>query len=258
MISKPLRRRRQRITEGDAVQTLYVEVPYASFRKSYARSFAETYPLPPPATIYGMLLSLVGERFRQRHAGVRLAFAYKCRKQNERCEEACLPHVATTLRKLSRFKYGTISTEAKRKTLKPDFIETLCGIEFLCWVDSSNEDASLIGAANDDSKEASAPTLEERIVAALESPASVERYGVLSLGLSDDAVNDVRLCTTIKGDWHRLFPRNTGMMELPVWVDHVGAAKTRWRRYELEQQAILSPSSPDGDEWQWTEIVAPN
>ena len=166
--------------------------------------------------------------------------------------------MATTLRKLSRFKYGTISTEAKRKTLKPDFVETLCGIEFLCWVDSSNEAASMTGAANDGGERASAQTLEERIVAALKSPASVERYGVLSLGLSDDAVNDVRLCPTINGNWHRLFPRNTGMMELPVWVDHVGAAKTRWRRYELEQQATMSPAAPDGNEWQWTEIVAPN
>lgn len=239
------------------MQTLYVEVPYASFRKSYARSFAETYPLPPPATVYGMLLSLVGERFRQRHAGVRLAFAYKCQKQNEQCKVACLPHVATTLRKLSRFKYGTISTEAKRKTLKPDFIQTLCGIEFLCWVDSSNEDGSRTDEASDNSENASAQTLEDRIVAALESPASIERYGVLSLGLSDDAVNDVRLCPTVRGNWHRLFLRNMGMMELPVWVDHVGAAKTLWRRYELEQQAITSPPAPDGDEWQWTEIVAP-
>src|SRR6266852_1217890 len=88
MISKSSRRRRLRKTEGDAVQTLYIEVPYASFRKSHARSFAETYPLPPPATVYGMLLSLVGERFRRRHEGVRLAFAYKR-----------LPHIATTLRK---------------------------------------------------------------------------------------------------------------------------------------------------------------
>lgn len=258
MTSKSSHQAKQQITEGDAVQTLYVEVPYASFRKSYARSFAETYPLPPPATVYGMLLSLVGERFRRRHAGVRLAFAYKCRKQNLRCEEACLPHVATTLRKLSRFKYGTISTEAKRKTLKPDFIETLCGIEFLCWVDSSNEAARVTGSEDDDSGKANVLTLEERIVAALESPTSVKRYGVLSLGLSDDAVNDVRLCPTIKDNWHRLFPRNTGMMELPVWVDHVGAAQTRWRRYELEQQAITSPSGPDGDKWQWTEIVAPS
>lgn len=236
------------------MQTLYVEVPYASFRKSYARSFAETYPLPPPATIYGMLLSLVGERFRQRHAGVRLAFAYKCRKQNEPCEEACLPYVATTLRKLSRFKYGV----AGKGGSKPDFIETLCGIEFLCWVDSSNEVVSMTDTAENTGKQVNAPPLEERIVAALETPASVERYGVLSLGLSDDAVNDVHLCPTVEGKWHRLLPRNTGMMELPVWVDHVGAAKTRWQRYELEQQVTISPSLPDGNEWQWTEIVAPN
>lgn len=239
------------------MQTLYVEVPYASFRKSYARSFAETYPLPPPATVYGMLLSLVGERFRRRHAGVRLAFAYKCRKQNERCEEACLPHVAMTLRKLSRFKYGTISTEAKRKTLKPDFIETLCGIEFLCWVDSSNEDGGRADAADDGGRRAGALTLEERIVAALESPESVDRYGVLSLGLSDDAVNDVRLRDQVGDQWHRLLPSDTGTMELPVWVDHVGAADTRWQRYELEQQATVPPASPNGDEWKWTKIVAP-
>lgn len=54
---------------------LYIEVPFASFRKSYARSLAETYPFPPPATIYGMLLSLVGEWYRSRHQGVKLAFA---------------------------------------------------------------------------------------------------------------------------------------------------------------------------------------
>src|SRR5262244_3855476 len=106
---------------------LRVEVPYASFRKSYARSFAETYPLPPPATVYGMLLSLVGERFRGRHEGVRLAFAYKR-----------IPQIATTLRKLSRYKYGVAAKQSKLGNA-PDFIETLCGIEFLCWVDSSQE-----------------------------------------------------------------------------------------------------------------------
>ncbi|KAF0248188.1 MAG: hypothetical protein FD167_2417, partial [bacterium] len=29
------------------MMVLHIEAPYASFRKSYARSFAETYPLPP-------------------------------------------------------------------------------------------------------------------------------------------------------------------------------------------------------------------
>ena len=217
--------------------TLHVEVPYASFRKSYARSFAETYPLPPPATVYGMLLSLVGERFRRRHEGVRLAFAYKC-----------LPKVATTLRKLSRFKYGVPGKQSKLGNA-PDFIETLCGIEFLCWVDSSSEKVDEDGKPKGDGR-----NLEQRIVEALRSPASVDRYGVLCLGLSDDAINSISLCENVKDEWRLLSPRNTGTMELPVWVDHVGAADTRWHRYELEASAtIIAPPVED----QWTEIAAP-
>ena len=211
--------------------TLHVDVPYASFRKSYARSFAETYPLPPPATVYGMLLSLVGERFRRRHVGVRLAFAYKR-----------VPQIATTLRKLSRYKYGVPGKQAKFGNA-PDFIETLCGVDFLCWVDSSGEhDAG--------------QTLEQRIVTALDRLLKVlTRYGVLCLGLSDDAVNDVRLCETVEGEWYRLVLHDMGAIELPVWVDHVGAANTRWQRYQLEDHAT-TVTTPTVD--QWTEIRAPN
>src|SRR5262245_54037700 len=175
--------------------TARVDVPYASFRKSFARSFAETYPLPPPATVYGMLLSLVGERFRSRHEGVRLAFAYKR-----------IPQIATTLRKLSRYKYGVPAKQSKLGNA-PDFIETICGVEFLCWVDSSQE------------KEG-AETLETRIITAIQSPDKVDRYGLLCLGLSDDAVNEVSLCRDIKGQWHRLLPSSAGSIELPIWVDH--------------------------------------
>jgi CRISPR-associated protein Cas5t len=221
------------------VITLYVEAPYASFRKSYARSFAETYPLPPPATVYGMLLSLVGERFRRRHEGVRLAFAYKR-----------VPHIATTLRKLSRYKYGVPSKQSKLGNA-PDFIETLCGIEFLCWVDSLREKLNEDGTPKGDGR-----NLEMRIVEAIQSPANVDRYGVLCLGLSDDAVNNVSLRDNIDGEWHRLFLSNTGTMELPVWVDHIGAAQTRWRRYELEANATSATAPMNED--QWTEIIAPN
>lgn len=212
--------------------TLRVEVPYASFRKSYARSFAETYPLPPPATIYGMLLSLVGERFRSRHEGVRMAFAYKS-----------IPPIATTLRKLSRYKYGVPAKQSKLGNA-PDFVETLCDIEFLCWVDSSLE--------NND-----APNLETRIIEAIDSPSKVDRYGLLCLGLSDDAVNDLSLCRRIEDEWHRLIPSHSGSMELPVWVDHVGSAKTRWSRYYLEPLPKTLSASPGDDDWQWTQIIAP-
>lgn len=213
--------------------TLRVEVPYASFRKSYARSFAETYPLPPPATIYGMLLSLVGERFRRRHEGVRLAFAYKS-----------IPAIATTLRKLSRYKYGVPNKQSKLGNA-PDFVETLCDIEFLCWVDSSMETGD-------------APNLEMRITEAIKSPDTVDRYGLLCLGLSDDAVNDVSICQRIEDEWHRLLPSPNGSVELPVWVDHVGSAGTRWSRYHLEPAAKALSDGPGNNDWQWTQIVSPN
>lgn len=230
--------------------TLSVEVPYASFRKSYARSFAETYPLPPPSTVYGMLLSLVGERFRQRHQGVRMAFAYRCRCDEERrCGLPCLPHVATTLRKLSRYKYGVASKQSALGNA-PDFVETLCDIEFLCNVDSSLEKQI------DDGKTVS-KTLEARIIEAIQEPTYVQRFGVLSLGLSDDAVNSVNVYTHAKGLWHRLLPKDWGGIELPIWVDHVGGANTRWQRYELEvNSSELNCEAGDG-EWGWTEMIDP-
>jgi CRISPR-associated protein Cas5t len=179
-----------------------------------------------------MLLSLVGERFRNRHEGVRLAFAYKR-----------IPQIATTLRKLSRYKYGVPAKQSKLGNA-PDFIETLCGIEFLCWVDSSKEKPG-------------AETLEARIVTAIQDPDKVDRYGMLCLGLSDDAVNDVSLRRTIDGRWHRLLPRSAGSIELPVWVDHVGSAKTRWNRYQLELEAGNLIAGPGDDDWDWTEIISP-
>lgn len=230
--------------------TLCVEVPYASFRKSYARSFAETYPLPPPATAYGMLLSLVGERFRSRHEGVRLAFALKCEhtEDDKSCRSPCVPRIATTLRKLSRFKYGVPGKQSKLGNA-PDFVETLCGIKLLIWLDSSQETLDKNGQQKGDRR-----TLEERVVTAIHDPASVDRYGVLCLGLSDDAVNEVRLCEETEGEWHHLLPKPDGAIELPVWVDHVGAANTRWQRYELASQATTA-TTPHEDEW--TRIVAP-
>lgn len=241
---------------------LHVETPYASFRKSFARSFAETYALPPPATVYGMLLSLVGEHFRARHEGVQLAFAYRR-----------LPRIATTIRKLSRFKYGVPN---KQSTLgnAPDYIETLCNIEFLCWVDSSEE-------MPNDNGEAKGATLEQRLLKSLQTPHEITRRGVLSLGLSDDAVNEISLCEQIEGKWlrllpdgniglplvdertdeqskwHRLLPNDKGSLELTVWVDHVGAANTRWRRFDFEKRAALIENQPGTEDWQWIQISDP-
>jgi CRISPR-associated protein Cas5t len=56
---------------------LYVEVPFCAFRPHTSRDYQDTYPFPPPATVYGMLLSLVGVDWRekQQYAGVELVLA---------------------------------------------------------------------------------------------------------------------------------------------------------------------------------------
>jgi CRISPR-associated protein Cas5t len=190
--------------------SLHVETPYGSFRSSFARSYAETYLLPPPSTLYGMLLSLVGERQRRAHLGVRLAIGFVRR-----------PRLATVLTKLSRYKYGVPSKQAKLGNA-PDYVEVLCGIDCRIDIDSMGESAN--------------PTLEERLSVALDFPDRIERTGVLCLGLSNDLA-DVRRTRTgedVSGiEWLTL--DDCGTLELPVWVDHVGSADTRWRRFRLER-----------------------
>lgn len=217
---------------------LRVEAPFGSFRKSYARGFAESYPLPPPSTIYGMLLSLVGERMRARHAGARLAIGYLAPPG----ERPRLPKVATVLRKLSRFKYGVPGKQYKehggRAVENPilDYAEVLCGIEFVVWVDSANETTR--------------PGLSDRLAEAIDTPERVTRTGIVCLGLSDDAVNDIARWPG--GDTREicwLQPRDDGGVELPVWVDHVGAAGTCWQRFQLDERSSPGAAPPPSEAW---------
>lgn len=201
---------------------LRFEAPFGSFRTSFARSYAETYVLPPPSTIYGMLLSLVGERQRRSHLDVRIAIAFERQ-----------PRLATVLKKLSRYKYGVPSKQSSKGNA-PDYVEVLCGIQGHVFIDSSREPAF--------------PKLEERITQAIDSPEHVDRTGLLCLGLSDDMVDLSRF----NPDKHRppnhwLTPDNTGSIELPVWVDHVGSANTRWRRFRLTN--ANGERAPSDDLW---------
>lgn len=72
---------------------LYVHVPCATFRTSHSREYGKTYPVPPPSTVYGMLLYLVGETNAKKHCGVKLALAMLSQ-----------PQKSVVLRKMRRFK----------------------------------------------------------------------------------------------------------------------------------------------------------
>lgn len=209
----------------DKMLALQVEVPIACFRQSRAREYAETYPVPPPSTVYGMLLSIVGEMDRYKHCGIKLAIALLTQ-----------PQKSTVIRTFRRFKKKEISDPSNAR---PDYQELLTDIRFIVWV-----------ALGTDSSQ---PTLPERLQMAFADPTSVNRFGGLCLGESRDLVNGVTL-------WHHnnqsefmwwLVQNEDGTLTLPYWVDHVGSQGTRWRRYLFQE---LSQAHPP--ESAWTSIEA--
>jgi len=206
--------------------TLYVDVPFATFRQSHAREYGKTYPVPPPSTIYGMLLSLVGETNVYRHCGVKLAIAMLSK-----------PKKSVVLRQLRRFKVKDIHDA---RNIIPQHQEILSDIKFMVWV-----------ASNDEQTE---PTLSERIEQALTLPSSINRFGCLYLGESNDLINVVKLVSHNYLVEHRqwLIQDNKGKLTLPYWVDHVGSMGTRWLRYTLIQ---ISPQYPP--DLSWTIIQSP-
>ncbi len=204
---------------------LYVEVPFATFRQSHGREYGQTYPVPPPSTVYGMLLSLVGETDAYKHCGVQLAIAMLSQ-----------PRKSKVLRQLRRFKVKDYSDS--RNTI-PEYQEILTDIKFITWVASGAEQVQ--------------PTLSDRVEQALRHPTSVQRFGCLYLGESNDLVNVVKLVSNDYRSESRkwLIRDDEGLMTLPYWVDHVGSRGTRWLHYNLQEISTQSP--PDSS---WTTIQA--
>lgn len=187
---------------------IYIDVPVATFRQSHAREYGKTYPYPPHSTVYGLLLSLVGEMDLNKHCGVQLAIAMLSQ-----------PEKSKTLRTLHRFKF---KQEEHLGNKRPDYQEILTDIRFLVWVQSGEDKTN--------------PNLSKRLEQALLNPDSVNRWGVLYLGESDDLVNIIKLVSddfSVKSrQW--LIQDNNGWITLPYWVDHFGFKGTHWLRYRLE------------------------
>jgi CRISPR-associated protein Cas5t len=194
---------------------LYVTVPIACFRKGRAREFLETESLPPPATCYGFLLSLVGETQRRRHVGCRVAPVLLNR-----------PDQSVVLRTVWRVKETPLGSAGNTR---PDYQQLLCPVELVVWLDSSDETGD-------------GERLEERVRCALDSPARIDRFGGLSLGESTHLVDRV---DTFLPDPNRVgqafLKADRGRMTLPVWVDHVGSAGTRYVTGDLTVRPLTEP-----------------
>lgn len=201
---------------------LRVSVPFCSFRKAYAREFLESERFPPPATVYGFLLSLVGEELRETYKGTRLAIAVVREAQ-----------VAQLLRTVWRVKKKT-EKPGTGQNKRPDYQEVLSGLEICIWV-------------------AEGP-LAEKLGVAAEQPERIDRYGGLCLGESRDLVDEIQFRPALTGTGLWLMKQEKGEYPLPVWVDHVGSKGTKWRQFGIKEAPL---SEPPTDDPRWIEIVPP-
>lgn len=211
--------------------TLFVSVPVASFRNPYAREYLETYPYPPPSTLYGLLLSCVGEESRNAHIGVEIAYALLDPK----------PYISRVLRTKWRIKDKNIPIGTGNNKV-PDFQELLTGLKMIIWLRHGKN-------------ESTSPSLKERVKNILARPSCASRYGSLCLGESTHMVNDLREWRDIDGTTgDMLVPADEdGDISLPIWADHVNLSRTRWGRYRIIHLNNLKLP----DERMWI-TVAPN
>lgn len=175
---------------------LYVDCPCTSFPRSFARDFKETYRYPPPSTVYGMLLSLVGEADMNQHRGVKLAIGII----------GADPPISRILRKQRHHKFSKshLGTYPTSKFSKPNHHELLTDLQLVVELDS--EDARTRKLVN-------------RLAIALSTPSKISRFGGLSLGESWALVNGVRPYRETDGTIRWLVKDNRGLISLPIWID---------------------------------------
>jgi CRISPR-associated protein Cas5t len=105
----------------------------------------------------------------------------------------------------------------------------LSGIRLAIWLDSTEE-------------EGPTPTLEDRVAVAIDHPERITRSGGLSLGESTHLVDEVgRLPRNEPGPVRAYVLHERGRLSLPVWVDHVGSAGTRYVSGDLEMSNLHEP-----------------
>jgi CRISPR-associated protein Cas5t len=208
--------------------SLYISVPVACFRAPRAREYFETFPCPPPSTVYGMLLSMVGEVNRRIHEGAEIAIAMLSE-----------PAYSVVLRTLWRVK-GRNEGLGLGNNRRPDFQELLTDVRLAVWVRKGK-------------CERVDRSLTTRLQAAINQPDSVARFGGLSLGESTHLVDEVALLSQQSVRGQLLVAEDDGDLSLPVWPDHVGAA-TRWGQYCL----VDSDLTDELPQKSWTIIRRPS
>lgn len=207
---------------------LYVSVPVASFRVPRAREYFETFPVPPPATVYGMLLSMIGEVNRRVYEGAEIAVAL--------LSEPAYSVVLRTLWRVKKKEGGLGLGENRR----PDFQELLTDISIGIWIRHETNERDEI-------------SLVHQLKQAIENPSKVNRFGALALGESTHLVNEVGILDIAKTNFCQiLLNDDEGDLSLPIWADHISSA-TNWGQFRLSQ--INFENTESLPEKAWTIIL---
>lgn len=191
---------------------LYLDCPCTSFPRSFARDYKETYRYPPPSTVYGFLLSLVGEEDLTAHLGTKIAIGLIG-------EDAPISRIVRKQRH-HKFSKSHLGTYPSSKFSKPNHQELLTDLKVVLKIDSTEENNSL--------------KLEERIAIALSTPTQITRFGGLSLGESWAMVNGIRPYREADGSIRWLVKNNRGLIGLPVWIDRK-TTRGRFQRFSLSE-----------------------
>ena len=191
-----------------------VEVPVCAFRPYASREYQDTYPVPPPATVYGMLLSLLGipRKDKARHRGTEMALA-----------AADTPTRSGRSRVFRKLRRG-----ADLEDTRPDYQDLLLDLTLWIWLRPGADQAD--------------PPLCQTIPAALRDPRMIKsRYGGLSLGESSYLIDIVRIDRQPEHPLTFLIPdEERGFYSLPVWVDHLDRRNTICRRFRLSDPVPVS------------------
>jgi len=242
---------------------VYVTAPIACFRKGLAREYLETELLPPPATCYGFLLALVGEKDRYKHIGVRISpvllsrpptsvvlrTVWRCKEANYYVDPNGKHHVVSAESKQRNAFKAWVESKGwpapiftvglgAGSNARPDYQQLLTDVKFLIWIEGDE--------------------LETSVMTALTNPSKISRYGGLSLGESTHLVDEVSLLDRVRDrvpkEGRAFLTAPRGRLTLPVWVDHVGSAGTRYATGNLELTPLVPPSldllpliSPDAE-----------
>ncbi len=197
---------------------LRVDVPVCAFRPYESREYQDTHPVPPPSSVYGMLLSMCGveREDKDRHSGIAMALAVEREPTRSR-----------VFRKLRR--------GSDLEDIRPDYQDVLIDLKLWIWIATANDSAD--------------EPLVSCLRRALKNPHTISRSGGLSLGESSYLIDSVKKDQPA-GDsvLQFLVPDSDGFYSLPVWIEH----KSNQRRRDRFQIRAITVS--EGLDVAWTDI----